>query len=225
MAASLWRRLGGWLRGQSSTAGYAADNHRWVVLDCETSGLNPLRDHLLAIAAVAVQPDWQAGRLHIVPGDSFEVVVERTAHGEHDRGNILLHGIGVQAQAQGVPLRQALQDWLAWLGAAPVLAFHSGFDEALVLRHCKLADVPKPPNPWVDIEHLCEVTHERILAKTLDDWMAHFDIRCAQRHQAAADAYAEAELLQRIWPDIARQAQSFADVHRLAEIRQWLARP
>ncbi len=222
--SDLWQRLAGWLRGHGGGA-FVANPQRWVVLDCETSGLNPMRDHLLAIAAVAVQPDWAAGRLRIVPADSFEVVVARSASGEHDRGNILLHGIGVQAQAQGVPLVDAIHGWLVWLGASPVLAFHSGFDEALLLRHCKLAGMPKPPNPWLDIEHLCEVTHERVLAKTLDDWMAHFDIHCAQRHRAAADAYAEAELLQRIWPDIARQAGSFADVQRLAEIRQWLVRP
>jgi DNA polymerase-3 subunit epsilon len=36
------------------------DERRWVVLDVETSGLDPRRDQLLAIAAIALQVDWPA---------------------------------------------------------------------------------------------------------------------------------------------------------------------
>ena len=28
------------------------------------------------------------------------------------------------------------------------------------------------PNPWVDVDHLCAVTHEQVRARALDDWMA-----------------------------------------------------
>ena len=45
---------------------------RWVVLDVESSGLDPARDRLLAIAAVAVEV--APGRPHIACADSFEVL-------------------------------------------------------------------------------------------------------------------------------------------------------
>ena len=49
-----------WLRKPLAALG-GVDKTRWVVLDVETSGLDPIRDQLLAIAAIAVQVDW-AGR-------------------------------------------------------------------------------------------------------------------------------------------------------------------
>ena len=79
-------------------------------------------------------------------------------------------------------------------------------------------------NPWVDIEHLCAVTHDDVRARSLDEWMAHFGITCAARHQAAADTLAECELLQRIWPRVAAQCSNWRGVQRLASGHRWIAR-
>ena len=51
------------------------DENRWVVLDVESSGLDPKRDRLLAIAAIALHTEGQRAR--IVLGDSFEVVLRQ----------------------------------------------------------------------------------------------------------------------------------------------------
>jgi DNA polymerase-3 subunit epsilon len=80
------------------------------------------------------------------------------------------------------------------------------------------------PNPWVDIEQLCAVTHEKVKARALDEWMAHFGIQCAVRHQAAADTWAECEVLQRIWPRVAMQCRRWRDVEKLAARQRWIAR-
>ena len=58
----------------------------------------------------------------------------------------------------------------------------------------------------------------------LDDWMAHFDIRCTDRHQASADTLATAELLLRLWPRIAAEGGRWRDLVRLAGRRRWLVR-
>jgi DNA polymerase-3 subunit epsilon len=68
----------------------------------------------------------------------------------------------------------------------------------------------------VDIEHLCAVTHEGVRARSLDEWMAHFGITCAVRHQAAADTLAECELLQRVWPRVAPQCRDWR-----SDARSW----
>ena len=65
---SLLRRLAGRLLPAA-----AHDAGRWVVLDVESSGLNPTADRLLAIAAIAVRTD--GGQPRIALGDSFEVVL------------------------------------------------------------------------------------------------------------------------------------------------------
>jgi DNA polymerase III epsilon subunit-like protein len=43
---------------------------RWVAIDCETSGLNPARDRLLAVGAVAVR------EARIEPADSFHALAD-----------------------------------------------------------------------------------------------------------------------------------------------------
>ena len=107
------------------------DDSRWVVLDVESSGLDPKRDRLLAIAAIAVYTDGPRAR--VVPGDSFEVVLRQEVD-IADKGNILLHGIGVGAQRQGVPPDTALTAFERFIGNSPLIAFHAAFDQTLILR-------------------------------------------------------------------------------------------
>ena len=209
-----------WFRGQG---GLAVDECRWVMLDVETSGLDPRRDRLLAIAAIAMRVDWGRRRLTIDLGDSFEVVL-RQQEVTAAKDNILLHGIGVQRQREGMAPDEALESFVGFAGSSPLLAFHAAFDQTMIGRHMKLYLDRTLPNPWVDIEHLCAVTHEAVKARSLDEWMRHFGIACAVRHQAAADTLAECELLQRVWPRVAAQCASWRDVARLARQQRWIAR-
>lgn len=212
------------LRGRAGAA-FTPDEGRWVMLDVETSGLDARRDRLLAIAAIALRVDWPAGRLAICPGDSFEVVLRQDEASTRD--NILLHGIGAQRQREGVEPGQALRAFVDWAGPSPLLAFHAAFDETMIGRALALHGLPRLPNPWLDIEHLCAVTHEDVRARSLDEWMAHFGIQCAVRHQAAADTLAECELLLRIWPRVAAQCRGdgrWRSVERLAAQQRWIHR-
>lgn len=211
------------MRWPWSAPRFVPDASRWVVLDVETSGLDARRDRLLAIAAIAVRVDWAAPRLWLDAGDSFEVVLRQDEVSSRD--NILLHGIGVARQREGMAPGQALTAFLAYAGQSPLLAFHSAFDEVMIGRHVRAHLGRRVPHPWLDIEHLCAVTHPQVRARSLDEWMTHFDIRCAQRHQAAADTLAECELLQRIWPRVASECRSWGDVVRLAAQRRWLPAP
>lgn len=208
------------MRWPWSAPRFTPDATRWVALDVETSGLDAQRDRLLAIAAIALRVDWDAQRLWTEPGDSFEVVLRQDEVSSRD--NILLHGIGAQRQREGEAPEAALGAFVAYVGQAPLLAFHSAFDEVMIGRHLRAHLGQRLPNPWVDIEHLCAVTHPQVQARSLDEWMAHFGIRCAHRHQAAADTLAECELLQRVWPRVARECRSWSDVVRLAAQRRWL---
>lgn len=195
---------------------------RWVVVDVETSGLDAARDRLLAIAAIALRVDWQARRLAVDLGDSFEVVLRQEAPSGRD--NILLHGIGVQRQLEGVPPPEALARFAAYAADAPLLAFHAAFDRTLVGRYARENLGAPLPNRWLDIEHLCAVAYPRQRARSLDEWMAAFGIRCARRHQAIADTLAECDLLLRVWPRLAAEASDWRGLERLAARHRWIAR-
>lgn len=211
-----WTRLGG----------PAADDGRWVVLDVESSGLDPQRDRLLAIAAVGLHRR-AGGAPSIVLADSFEVVLQQpTVHPAEglDRGNILVHGIGVGAQAQGTAPAQALAAFAQWAGTAPLLGWQVAFDQALLQRAMRAVLGRRLANPWIDLADVARVLRPDVRGRALDDWLAALDIRCARRHQAAADALATAELLLRLWPPLRaqRQGEDWRALARLAAQRRWL---
>jgi len=209
-----------WLTGSRSAT--PPNENRWVMLDVETSGLNPKHNRLLAIAAIGIQIDWPSQTLQINLSDSFEAVLQQDHASSH--ANILLHGIGVQEQRAGLAPAQALQAFRQFVDNSPLLAFHCAFDEAVIQRHMIQHHLDKLCNPWLDLDHLCAVTSVGVRARALDDWLHHFKIECSVRHQAAADTLAECELLQRIWPRIAAQSHQWQDVQNLASQHRWVPR-
>jgi DNA polymerase-3 subunit epsilon len=89
----------------------ATNQNRWVVLDVETSGLDPRQDRLLAIAAVCIHVnDDQSLKIDIF--DSFEAVLKQDL--ASDKDNILLHGIGAQAQMMGEDPQQVLRNFIGF---------------------------------------------------------------------------------------------------------------
>lgn len=219
MSAALLESMRSWWGRLDPRA--PSDAGRWVVVDVETSGLDARNDRLLAIAAIGLRVGPAVHRPEIVLGDSFEVVLRQEA--VSDRDNILLHGIGEQRQREGVVPATALQAFVQFIGEAPLLAFHSAFDDTMIDRHCRRHLGRRLANPWLDVADLCAVTHEEVRARSLDDWMAHFGIWCPARHQASADTLATAELLLRLWPRIALEGGCWHDLVRLAGRRRWLA--
>jgi DNA polymerase-3 subunit epsilon len=195
---------------------------RWIVLDVETTGLNPHSDRLLAIAAVALDVSPNFERISIVIGDSYEAVLKQDLPSSKD--NILVHHIGAQAQADGRLPPEVLEEFRVWLGQSPLLAFHSAFDEAMLGRAYGLAGLKPLQNEWLDIEPLAKITGVNPSLRALDDWLGHFGIECAVRHQAAADTFATAELLMRLWPYLKREASSWSSLRGLARQANWIPR-
>lgn len=199
----------------------AVDDRRWIVLDVEASGLDARRDRLLAIAALAVHIDGK--RAALVVADSFEVVLRQAAP-VADKANILLHGIGVGSQRTGTAPAQALAAFEGFVGRSPLLAFHAAFDRLLIERAARAALARVPANPWLDLEHVAEALHPEAPERTLDEWMRRLGVTCVQRHRAAADTWATAEVLLKLWPALVRQVgvPHWRAVERLAASRRWL---
>ncbi len=218
----MWARWwSSWQRGRRGV-----DESRWVVLDVEASGLDAAHDRLLAIAAIGVR--FAGRQAWIELGDSFEVVLRQAgAQATPDKANILLHGIGLGAQRGGVDPREALLALAEFVRDAPLVAFHAQFDRTLIERACKATLGQRLHNHWLDLEPLAAVLYPQVKARALDEWMAHFGIRCAVRHQAAADTLATAELLLRLWPALCRQQAEpgFRVAAQLAGQRRWLQPP
>jgi hypothetical protein len=72
------------------------------------------------------------------------------------------------------------------------------------------------------IEPLAKITRVNPRLRALDEWLEYFGIECAVRHQAAADTFATAELLMRLWPYLTREANSWGSLRDIARQANWL---
>ena len=160
---------------------------RWVVVDCETSGLDPKQDRLLSVAAVEVIAE------RIVAGRAYAAVLQQQEPSRVD--NILVHGLGGEAQLGGDPAPQVLRELAAFINGAIPVAFHAPFDKAVLAKAFAQAGMPAKRKRWLDLAVLAPVLFPDIEAKELDSWLAAFAIECASRHEALSDAYATAQLL------------------------------
>jgi len=162
---------------------------RFVVVDVETSGLDSRRDRLLAIGAVVVE----AGRLR--PGEGYDVTVHNPV--PSDRDNILVHGITPDAQTGGLAPDAALMGFLELARHDVLVAFHAGFDRAVLERALREQLGVRLPNLWLDVAVLAPVLapEARLANGNLDEWLGYFGLRAHTRHSAAYDAYVTAELL------------------------------
>ena len=209
-----------WLRRRLArdAAGPGDAGARWVVLDTETTGLDPDRDALLAIGGVAVD---DAG---IRSTDSFEVVV--CHRGPIDAANVVVHGLGRQAIDGGVAPEVALDALRTWTHGAPCFAFHAEFDRRVLDRAASQAGVIRLAGPWLDLAPLAAALHPdvpRTGGGALDDWLSALRIACVARHNAASDALASAELLLALRSmAAARGARGFEALRALVRDRRWL---
>lgn len=192
-----------------------ADQQRWVVVDVETSGMDVVNDALISIGAVAIVD----GR--VVPGDSLEFIVRQAT--ASSRENVLVHGVGAQAQLNGADPPQAVHAFMDYVGRAPMLAFHAPFDRAFLARVCKQYVNQPFDNPWLDLAELAPALEPKANLRSLDEWLAHYHISVAVRHSAASDAYATALLMTRLLPEARRQgAPTFSDMQQLTRQAKWL---
>ena len=196
----------------------APSGQRWIVLDVETSGLDVQVDRLIAVGAVARRADGS-----IVPHDSLEVVLRQERPSSRD--NIAVHGLGAEAQRNGVEPRVALEALADFAGDSPVLAFHAPFDRAFVRRAAREFLARDFDNAWLDLAALAPALDPTSAARSLDEWLAQHRIAHEERHSAAADAFVTAQIASSLVHHARRQgATSFRDLQRLAAAARWIAR-
>lgn len=182
---------------------------RWVVIDCETSGLDTARDRLLSVAGVKVR----GGGIELQ--DYFDSRVRQEAPSAPD--NILVHGIGADAQRSGQPLAQVMEALEAFIGDQLPVAFHAPFDAAILRRH-GLARRAK----WLDLAALAPALFPGRKAEVLDDWLAAFGIPAHGRHDALGDAFATAQLLLVLLGEAGRQRVASVEALRAAATSRFL---
>lgn len=188
----------------------------WVAVDCETSGLDLRADRLLSIGAVRLLD----GRISV--GDAFHLVVRQAE--ESPAGNIVIHGIGGEAQRGGIPPAEALSAFDAYAGEAVLVGYHSHFDRTMLERAMKEQGRAPWRRQWLDLAQLLPAlfASRARACKSLDDWLRAMDIAVDGRHDALADAVATAQLFQVALAEAARQGvRGVRGLRNLAADARW----
>jgi DNA polymerase-3 subunit epsilon len=191
---------------------------RFVVVDVETTGLDPHRDRLLAIGAITVEA------MLIRFESSFAALVRQETSSTTE--NILVHGIDGTTQVNAPAASSGLADFVRFAGKAPLVAFHADFDKMVLERALRAHLGFRLLNPWLDLARLAPaVLPEHAGAQTLDEWTRIYGIENYRRHDAVADALATAQLLQiALTRALARGYTRLSDLISECKAHEWLHR-
>jgi len=172
---------------------------REIVLDTETTGLDPLRgDRLVEIGCVEIfnrMPTGQTYHVYINP--------ERDMPAEA----FAVHGLSTEFLASKPLFREVVDDFLAFIGDTPLVIHNASFDISFInaeLDRVKKAAIPK--DRLVDTLLLARRKHPGV-SNRLDDLCSRYQIDNSRRtkHGALLDS----ELLAEVYIDLigARQSQ------------------
>jgi len=185
---------------------------RWVVIDCETSGLDMARDRLLSIGAVALEEE----RIRV--GTAYEARVRQRVPSE--ARNILIHGIGGDAQLSGRALDEVMRELQAFAADRIPVGFHAGFDATILRRHgLRLA------REWLDLAMLAPALfpERKPRESSLEHWLREFQIPPHGRHDALGDAFSTAQLLLVALKEAGRQGlRTLQALEKLQRDARWL---
>jgi len=212
------QRLQDWRNRAEADLGEAFYDSRFVVVDVETTGLDLNRDRLIAIGACVVEN----GRVSLA--DSFEIVLRQNQVSSKD--NILIHGIGGEAQREGLEPADALLRFLDFLGKSPLVAFHVTFDQTMIKRALKEYLGFEFKHPWLDLAYVMPglLPEYARRYRALDDWSGHFKINNFARHSALADALATAQLFLCALPLAqAKHSTSYRNLQDLEKAQRWVS--
>jgi DNA polymerase-3 subunit epsilon len=172
------------------------DAVRFVALDSETTGLNPLTDRIITIGAVAVQGG------DIVLEDSFEALLRV----ERNTAAVAVHGITRDETRDGIDEPEALRRFLDYLGDGVIVGHHIDHDistlNAAYQRHWGVELMNRSLDTMDLTLHLersgAFADRESIREFTLDSLCGLFGVIPHDRHTAGGDAFITAQVFLRL---------------------------
>jgi len=172
------------------------DGVRFVVLDCETTGLNPAVDRIVTIGAVAVVGG------EIVIGDSFDALLKIS----ENSGATTVHGVTREESLRGVDEPEALEQFLDYLKDGVIVGHHIGHDVAMLDAGCERHWGFRLLNRCMDTMYLALHLQKAGAfpsrppkrSFTLDALCDMFGVIPHERHTATGDAFLTAEVFLRL---------------------------
>ena len=172
---------------------------REIVLDTETTGLDPLRgDRLVEVGCVELINRMPTGQtFHRYMNPEREMAAEAFA----------VHGLSTQFLSDKPFFHEVVEDFLAFIGDAPLVIHNASFDISFINAELdRLKRAPIPRERLVDTLLLARRKHPGV-SNRLDDLCSRYAID--NSHRTKHGALLDAELLAEVYVDLigARQSQ------------------
>jgi DNA polymerase-3 subunit epsilon len=173
-----------------------AERVRFVVLDTETTGLDPRRDKIITIGAVAVCDG------EMLLDDAFEALLKLA----YNNSSVTVHGITRDEAAGGMEEAEALTLFLDYLRDGVIVGHHIGHDIQALNCACERHFNLTLRNRWLDTMDLtlhlndAGAFSQRPMAKgfSLDALCEMFGVTAHDRHTAGGDAFLTAHVFLRL---------------------------
>jgi DNA polymerase III subunit epsilon len=117
-----------------------------VSLDCETTGLNPRSDEIVAVAAVRIQ-----GR-RILTSERFEALIRPEAAPRSE--SIKVHRLRERDVQGASPMRRVLPELLRFIGGRPLVGYYIGFDVRMLDKYAMDLIQTRLPNRQIEVSKL-----------------------------------------------------------------------
>ena len=159
---------------------------QWVAIDCEMTGLNPRKHHLLSVAAIHINGDT------IDTGNGLHLVCRPPVM--PDRDTIIIHGLRSADVAQGLSYDEMLSILLPFISNRPIVGFCPQLDIAFLNPLIKQYMGTTLPNEVLDVRRLySQRMGERDpntpkASQQLSKILAHYNIPEFGSHDAYNDA-------------------------------------
>lgn len=173
-----------------------------VVLDTETTGLDPVRARIV-----------QVGAVHLTRGVLGETYVQPVNPGvpippETTR----IHGFTAESLAQAPRYADIHAELAAFCGARVLIGHNIGFDLAVLAREANLAGQSLSWSHVLDTRLLGEICFPRLGGVSLETFASHLGIPVTARHDALADADLTARIFLALMPVLrARQIRTLIE--------------
>lgn len=173
-----------------------ANQVRFVVLDTETTGLDPRRDRIITIGALGVCEG------EILLDDVFEVLLKIP----YNNSSVTVHGITRDEAAGGMEEPEALLQFLDYLRDGVIVGHHVGHDMQVLNCACERHFNLSLRNRWLDTMDLTLNLNDDGAFRdrpipggySLDGLCDMFGVAPHDRHTAGGDAFLTAQVFLRL---------------------------
>lgn len=155
---------------------------RYVVFDCETTGLDHRKDVILSIGAVTVIDNA------VIVNDSLELFLKQDVYSLE---SVSIHGILKEGKETKIVEAEAVIRFLEFIKNATLIGHNVNFDIEMINQALKRLDVGKLKNDSMDTDAMYQKFKglQEDQHSTLDELCKVLKVERSDRHTASGDAF------------------------------------